>query len=160
MLVREVMVSPVVSIPADASLKKAVKRMLDAGVGSAIVTTNGKPGAIVTETDAMIAGCVTDRPFADLQVGRVASSPLKTVGPAATLRTAVERMRTNDVKKLPVVDGIDLVGIVTMTDVVENYAAIVREAHEQDRQREDWERAGSVDVGVEDPTADLADRGG
>lgn len=149
MLVRDVMIEDVVSIPVDASLKAAVKRMLDAGTGSVIVTEDGTPAGIVTETDAMIAGSVTDLPFAEIAVRRVASAPLKTVGPEATLRTAVERMRENDVKKLPVVAGLELVGIVTMTDVVDNYAAIVREAHEQDRQREGWERAGIVDVGIE-----------
>ncbi len=158
MLVRDVMVSPVVSIPADATLEDAVKRMLDRGTGSVIVTKNGTPAGIVTETDAMTAGCLTDRPFARIALERVASSPVKTVESDATLRAAVERMRENDVKKLPVVDGVELVGIVTKSDIVENYAAIVREAHEQNRQQDAWERAGTVDVGVEDPAADIQDQ--
>jgi CBS-domain-containing membrane protein len=48
-------------------------------------------------------------------------------------------MTEADVKKLPVMDGMELQGIVTMSDVVGSYHEIVREAHELDAQREGWE---------------------
>jgi CBS domain-containing protein len=155
MLVRDVMVTEVVSVPAEASLKAAGKRMLARGIGSVVVTRDGAPAGIVTETDALIAGCVTDRAFADVRVDRVASSPLTTIEPGATLRTAIERMREHDISTLPVVDGLDLVGIVTMTDVLDNYADVVREIHEQEDRQADWEQSGIVEVGVEEPPTEF-----
>ena len=42
-------------------------------------------------------------------------------------------------KKLPVLDGMTLEGIVTVSDVVGNYHEIVREAHHLEERREGWE---------------------
>jgi CBS domain-containing protein len=67
------------------------------------------------------------------------SSPLETVQPDATVRAAVDRMTAAGVTKLPVLEGLSLEGIVTMTDVVTSYHDIVREVHELEARREEWE---------------------
>ena len=139
MLVRDVMTTDLVTVPLEASLDVAVRRMLEARVGSVIVVADGTPTGILTETDSLTAGLVTDRPFSDLPVRRVASDSLETIQPDKTLREAVRRMEAEGVKKFPVVEGMDLVGIVTMSDVVRNYDGIVKEAHALEEQREGWE---------------------
>jgi len=139
MLVREVMSTEVVTCGPDASLRTAGRRMLDAGVGSVVVVDDGVPMGILTETDALRAGVLTDRPFDDVAVREVGSRPLATVGPETTVRKAVDRMREVGVKRLPVVDDGDLVGVLTRTDVANHYGAFVREAHALDERREDWE---------------------
>ncbi|MFC6766539.1 cyclic nucleotide-binding/CBS domain-containing protein [Natrinema soli] len=59
---------------------------------------------IVTESDIVALVAETDdRPA----VGEIMSSPVTTTSPAATLAEAAETMRTNGIKRLPVVsDGI------------------------------------------------------
>lgn len=139
MQVREIATSEVVTCPVEATLTHAVESMLDRRVGSVIVTRDGDPTGIVTETDAMHAGAVTDRPFDDIAVHEVMSSPLETVSPRATVRDAVRQMQTADVKKLPVVEQLDVVGILTHSDVVYHYSDIVSEAQDAATRQARWE---------------------
>lgn len=139
MQVRELMTEEVVTCPTDASLETAVEEMIERRVGSVIVTDGGDPTGILTETDAMRAGAITDRPFTEIELREVASSSLHTVGPRTTIRSAVEQMQTLDVKKLPVVDQLELVGILTLTDVVYGYSDIVRAAQDAATLRQRWE---------------------
>lgn len=133
------MVTDVISVDVEATLAEAAREMLDVDAGSTIVTNAGTPAGIVTETDALAAGCVSERTFDEISVAEVQSSPLETIQPDATVRAAVDRMTAASVTKLPVVEGLSLEGIITMTDVVMSYHDIVREAHELEARREDWE---------------------
>lgn len=139
MLVSDVMVTDVVTCDLSITLQTAVERMLDRGIGSLIVTKAGEPFGIVTETDALIAGAATDRVFADIPINRVVSHPLVTTTESTTIRKAVEVMAENKIKKLPVVDGIELLGIVTRTDIAANYHDFIRDAHQLDQRRDHWE---------------------
>lgn len=141
MLVCDLMSESVTTVAADVTLTAAVETMLREGIGSVVVTRDGSPAGICTETDAMYAGAATDRPFSEITLSEVASSPLVTAGPDETVRQAVRRMRTNDVKKLPVVDGMELAGIITMTDVVHSYASIVKQAQDVGADRDQWDQA-------------------
>ena len=139
MLVEDVMTTDVVTCDHEATLQAAATRMLERHVGSVIVTADGDPAGILTETDALQAGVVTDRPFSEITVGDVASHPLITVTRDVTVGRAVDRMREEDVKKLVVVDGLSLEGIVTRSDVVLHFGEFIDEAHAIDDRREDWE---------------------
>jgi CBS domain-containing protein len=139
MLVRDLMSAEVVTIDIANSLRAAAKLMLSARVGSVIVTEDGNRVGILTENDALAAGCVADVPFDEIPVSEAMSRPLVTIQPDKTVRAAVERMEAEDVKKLPVVDGMDLLGIVTMSDVVKGYQEIMQEAHQIDDRRDGWE---------------------
>ncbi|MEZ3115062.1 CBS domain-containing protein [Halobaculum sp. MBLA0147] len=139
MQVRELATESVVTCDVDDSLATAGRQMLEEHVGSVVVTRDGDPAGILTETDALRAGVATDRPFDDVAVHEVASSPLETVTPTATVREAVRQMQRHDVKHLPVVEQLELRGIVTMSDVVFAYTDIVREARDADSRRDRWE---------------------
>jgi CBS domain-containing protein len=139
MHVDELMTTSVVTAAADSSLERAVERMLAERVGSVIVTHDGDPAGIVTETDAMHAGAATDRPFAEIELQEVASSPLHTVAPSTSLRDAIRQMHRHDVKKLPVVEQLELAGVLTLTDIVYAHSDIVSEAADAADRRERWE---------------------
>jgi len=138
MLVRDVMHAELVTVRATDSFHDAIGRMLAEHVGSVIVTRDGTPAGIVTETDVLEAAYVDVGAFDEVDVGAVMSSPLVTVEPGTTIRRAVERMRDRDVKKLPVVEGVDLVGIVTMSDVVRHHRDFVKEAQRLEDGRTGW----------------------
>lgn len=138
MLVRDAMTTEVVTVEADASLQQAVGRMLREGVGSVVVTRDGDPAGVVTETDALTAGYLSERPFTAIPVSKAASGSLVTVSPSATVRKAVDRMREHDVKKLPVVESMEIVGILTMTDVVRKQEELIDEAVGLERGRQGW----------------------
>ncbi|MDB2261805.1 CBS domain-containing protein [Halorubrum ezzemoulense] len=146
MLVEEVMTTDLVTCGADAAVRDATERMLRNRVGSVVVTDDGTPAGILTESDVLRAGYATDDPLSAIPVRKAASAPLVTVRPSATLRTATKRMRSEGVKKLVVVDGTTPVGIVTTQDIVDNYAGIRKEVHDLATDATGWsERSDRLD---------------
>lgn len=135
---REVMSRDVVTVDVDETLRVAAHELLSNNVGSAIVTVDGNPAGIVTEYDALWAGYKTDRPFSEIPVRKVASQPLKTIRPGATLHAAAERMERENVKRLVVADGTDPVGIVTMTDLVHHHSDLLSVSQDLESKREEW----------------------
>ena len=128
MRVKELMSRELVTVPVGATMKGAAGQMLHNGVGSVIVMNDGTPAGIVTEMDALRVGYATNRPFEKVPVQKVMSRPLVTIEPIKTVRTAIGRMHKEGVKKLPVVSGFDLVGIVTMSDIILNHGELLNEA--------------------------------
>jgi len=136
MLVREIMSTDVVACDASASLRRGVESMLRNRIGSVIVTDGGGPAGIVTETDCIHAGYVTDAPFSEIPIRKVMSSPLETIAPSKPARTAWKSMKDRRVKKLIVLDGLDVVGVLTATDLVNHYPELTAEIHEIERVRD------------------------
>jgi len=131
MLVRELMSTDVVTCPVDATLREAVGKLCEHGVGSVILLSEeGHPTGMVTESDALCAGYETDRPFSEIRVADLSHRAVVTASPDETVQHAARRMAEEGVKKVPVMDGIDLVGIVTLTDVVWHLSDLRSEAAE------------------------------
>jgi CBS domain-containing protein/acyl dehydratase len=116
LLVREIMRTPVKTIGPDAPVIEAAQRLRDEDIGSLVVETDGSCVGIITESD-IVAVTAAEGDTRALSVGDVMAETLVTVGPDADIETAVERLRTNNIKKLPVVEDGSLVGIVTTTDL-------------------------------------------
>ena len=145
MLVAEVMTENVVTVPVDRTLGDAVRLMLEFRIGSVIVTRDGDPSGIVTETDVLISGHESGAAIDAIPLEEAMSHPLVTVEPEITIRAAVERMREERVKKLPVVDGIDVVGILTQEDVVFAHPLLLQEAIHHEERRAQWDEEDEDD---------------
>ncbi len=128
MRVSELMSRELVTVPVGATMKGAAGQMLQNDVGSVIVLNGETPAGIITEMDALRVGYAANRPFEKVPVRKVMSRPLKTIAPTKTVRTAIGRMQTEGVKKLPVVSGFDLVGMITMSDIIFNHGELLTEA--------------------------------
>ncbi|WP_256289039.1 CBS domain-containing protein [Halobellus inordinatus] len=135
MRVSDILSPSVVTVDLGASLADAVGKMLDDDVGSAVVTDDGVPGAMITEHDVLDATYQTDEPLSSIPVRAAASAPLVTIGPSASARRAAEEMDDHGVHRLVVVDGLDVVGVVSTTDLIRNYTGI----REDERKRADAE---------------------
>lgn len=107
--------------------------MVDRRVGSVLVYRDGDAAGIVTETDLIRVAYRTGRPFADIEATTAMSQPLVPVQGDRTLRHATERMASEGVKKLPVADGLEVVGIVTLTDLAYRFSDIKREIQEMEQ---------------------------
>ncbi|MBV0900258.1 CBS domain-containing protein [Haloarcula salina] len=116
LLVRDVMRTPVETIGPDATVVEAARRLRDGGIGSLVVETDGDCVGIITESD-VVAVTAEEGDTTALTVGDVMAEALVTVAPDADLETAVERLRTHNIKKLPVIEDGSLVGILTTTDL-------------------------------------------
>ena len=113
--VREIMSSPVRTITVDTTVCDAATILADEHIGS-LVVCDGIIQGIITETDIVrLAGA--ERDLADTLVEEVMSEPVVTIRPHEAVRTAGERMGHNNVKKLPVTEQGEPVGVVTTTDL-------------------------------------------
>lgn len=113
--VREVMSAPVRTVNYDVTVADAARILLRNGIG-ALVVTDDEIAGIVTETD-VVEAVAAEHDIRRLTVGQLMTSGVVTVAVDASIETACERMRSREVKKLPVTENGDLVGIVTTTDV-------------------------------------------
>ncbi|WP_324662278.1 CBS domain-containing protein [Haloarcula sediminis] len=138
MQVRELMSTAVVTVDVDATLAVAADRLLDAGVGSVIVVEGGDPLGILTESDVLRAARDTGRPLAAIDVREVAHRLAVTTTPSTAVGTVARLMADEGVKKVPVLDGVDLVGIVTLTDIVWELPSLRGEATAIEAVREEW----------------------
>lgn len=146
MLVRELMTTDLVTAPVEADMRTVAKRMLDRRVGSVIITNDGTPTGIITESDALLVGYTADKPFSAVSAQAAMSHPLATIEPTTTIRAATDRMIDEGVKKLPVVSELELQGILTMTDIIRAHSDLRKEVQRIERGRgfsdpDDWQRS-------------------
>lgn len=113
--VSEIMSSPVRRIAPDAAIADAARTLADAHVGS-LLLGEGIIEGIVTEGD-IVAAVGEEGDLSATAVSAIASDPVVTIRPHESVRTAGERMGHNGVKKLPVTEDGEPVGIVTTTDL-------------------------------------------
>ena len=108
----------VLKIEADAPALEAVKQMVDANVGSLLVTDRGEVTGIVTERD-YLRRVAHEGPADDsVAVRDIMSSPLVVVSPETEIDECMAVMTDRRIRHLPVVDDGDVVGIVSIGDVV------------------------------------------
>lgn len=118
MKVSEAMTTHVVSIGPSHSLRAASQVMAERNIGSVVVHDPDGPGpGILTERDVVRAVARGD----DLDQARAAdhvTTDSAYASPAWVLDEATEAMRHGGFRHLVVVDGSDVVGIISMRDVV------------------------------------------
>ncbi|AFK20152.1 CBS domain-containing protein [Haloferax mediterranei ATCC 33500] len=139
MRVDEIMTEAVATVGLDASIADCARTMLREGAGSVVVTTDDRPVGIVTESDALQAGVAAGKPLSAIPARSTMSNPIKWVRPDSTTRVAAEKMRDQHVKKLVVVDGADMVGIVTATDIAFHLSDVARGIGEMVELKDKWE---------------------
>lgn len=108
----------VLQIAADASVFDAVKLMVEAGVGSLLVTEDGKIAGIFTERDYLRRLTLEGRDDKGTAVREVMSSPLVVVTPDTEIDECMAVMTDRRIRHLPVVEGGEVMGIVSIGDVV------------------------------------------
>jgi CBS domain-containing protein len=108
----------VLQIEADASVFEAVKRMVEANVGSLLVTERGEIAGIVTERDYLRRVTVEGRTDKETSVREIMSSQLVVVTPQTSIDECMALMTDRRIRHLPVTDRGGVVGIVSIGDVV------------------------------------------
>jgi citrate synthase len=115
--VAEVMTSDVLTASASDALSKATARMIERGVGSVVVVDPGEPVAILTERDLVRAAASGS----DLSASKVAdwmTPNADTVSPDFDVQGAFESLNQHGYRHFPVVEGDQLVGVVSIRDML------------------------------------------
>ena len=87
-------------------------------VGSCIVLENNFPIGIITEEDINCKVVVRDQKPSEVVVKEAMSSPLITIGAGKSVGDAAKMMVKHKVRRLPVVEGQKVVGMVTVRDIL------------------------------------------
>jgi CBS domain-containing protein len=118
--------SDVLRIDADASVFEAVERMVAKNVGSLLVMEGSDLAGIVTERDYLRRVALPGLSDRSTAVREIISSPLIVGTPQTTVEECMTLMTERRIRHLPVVEAGEVVGIVSIGDVVK---------FEADRQR-------------------------
>lgn len=115
--VREVMTPEPRCIGTDDSLQKAAELMAADGVGALpICGQDGKLKGVLTDRDIVVRGLARGKNWDD-PAGDLTQAEAVTVGADDPIDEVLNTMTAHEVKRLPVIDGTTLVGMVTTADV-------------------------------------------
>jgi CBS domain-containing protein len=114
--VRHHMSSDLLSVETSVSIMEVAQRMVERNVGAVLVLDDGRLAGILTERDVLRA---VARGIGDDAVVRdwMTTDP-ETIAPHDTTEHAATMMLHGGFRHLPVVEGDDLVGVISIRDLV------------------------------------------
>ncbi|MFI7599802.1 CBS domain-containing protein [Actinoplanes sp. NPDC049681] len=115
---REIMTPDVTCIGEKESLAEAAHKMADLGVGSLpICGEDNRLKGMVTDRDIVVKALAQDRNPGDITAGELGQGKPVTIGADDDAAEILRTMAQHKVRRLPVIDGHQLVGIVAVADV-------------------------------------------
>jgi CBS domain-containing protein len=122
MQIRDAIRKPPVTVDVDASLAEAASLMDSASVGCLVVTNGGQPVGMLTDRDiAVRAVAIGLSP--DARVDGIMSNDIITADASADLRSVLGVFRSHPIRRVPVMDAGDLVGVITLDDLMVDLSA-------------------------------------
>ncbi len=116
--VREVMTSHPVTLSPDASLIEAAQRMRDNDIGDVLVVEDdGRLRGIVTDRDMVVRAMAEALEARDTTINDVCSTDLVAVDVDEDSDRAVQLMRDRSIRRVPVVDRGQVVGVISIGDM-------------------------------------------
>ncbi len=131
----EVMSASPVTIPVDATIAEAATAMRDKEIGSLVVIDAGRPAGIVTERDIVTKVAAEMKAADRTSVRDVMSAPLIAVHPHQEVAEAAKIMAARRIRRLPVIQEGELVGMLTENDIIRVWPQLIEVTRE-------WDKAG------------------
>jgi CBS domain-containing protein len=116
-LVKEAMKVNPVTVNPKTSVKEAAELMKNKGIGNCIVVDD-KPVGIITESDILKKVVAEDRKASEVLVEEVMGSPIIVIDPYVDIEEAMKTMSKCNIRRLPVVENEELIGIITQKDIL------------------------------------------
>jgi CBS domain-containing protein len=117
-----------ISIVQDASVFDAIRLMADRRVGSLLVMDSTDLKGIVTERDYARKVIIKGRSSESTQVREIMSTDLITATPQQSVNECMTMMTDKRIRHLPVVAGDEVVGLISIGDLVQ---AIISDQQEE-----------------------------
>jgi CBS domain-containing protein len=123
------------SVEPETPVLEAIRSMAANQVGALLVMSGGALRGIVSERDYARKVILLGRASANTPVRDIMSSPVITVQPDTTVQACMELMTDKHVRHLPVTEGGQVIGMVSIGDLV---AAVIAEQQQQIEQLESY----------------------
>jgi CBS domain-containing protein len=117
--VGDVMTRNFVSVRPDTNLLKCAKQMVRSRVDSLLITQGNRLRGILTSTDILWA--ITKKTNIDLKTVRavdVATKKVAVIKPSSDISQALRKMRSYNFRRLPVLAKGDVIGVITLKDIL------------------------------------------
>ena len=116
MNIREVMTPNPRTVTPDDTIQSAARIMRDEDTGAVPVVENGRPVGMVTDRDIVVRA-VADGGQVSRSIRDIVTTGVVCVTPDMSTREANELMSEHQVRRLPVVENDQLIGIVSLGDL-------------------------------------------
>jgi len=123
--VKEIMRSDVKTARPDSSVREVVGKMDRLDIGSIIIVQGRRPIGIITERDVLrkvVEHCLDP---SLCKAKDIMTTPIVTAEENLSVEEAARMMATRKIKRIPIVRKDELVGIVTLTDLLVNNPTLV-----------------------------------
>ena len=118
---REIMTGTAECAGENETLVDAAKKMRDLGVGALpICGEDNRLKGVVTDRDIVVKCVAEGGDPTSTKVAELAEGKPVTIGADDSVEDALRTMKDHGVRRLPVIDGHDLVGMVSQADVAKN----------------------------------------
>ena len=122
--IRDVMTTDLVTVRPDATAVEAAIAMRDNNIGPVLVFDGDEICGILTDRDITVEGVAAGRDPSTTKVIDLCTANVQTVSPDTSVDEAIQLMKDNSIRRLPVVQDGRAVGIVSLGDLtVESDAA-------------------------------------
>jgi CBS domain-containing protein len=119
---REVMTAGAECIGENETLEEAARKMKDLDVGQLpICGEDNRLKGVVTDRDIVIKCLATGGDPRSTKASELAEGKPVTIGADDSIEEAVQTMKDHRIRRLPVIDGHDLVGMVSQADIARNW---------------------------------------
>jgi CBS domain-containing protein len=108
----------ITNVPGNSTVLEALKIMADQNIGSVMVMEDGKYRGIMTERDYSRKVILKGKSSTDTKVSEIMTADFPRVTPQDSVDYCMQLMSDRNIRYLPVFDGEDLCGIVSINDVV------------------------------------------
>lgn len=123
------------SVPNSARLREAIALLNDKNIGVVLIMDkDGKLDGILSERDIIRRSLLQETGFRDEVVSKSMTKNVLSVDPAASVDDVMEVMTNSRIRHVPVLDGDEILGLISIGDVVkrkiaqaENEAAAMRD---------------------------------
>jgi CBS domain-containing protein len=116
-LLKDIMSKPVVTVLPSDSVLRCAELMKEKDIESLVVAWGEQGVGIITEKD-IVRRVVAEGLSYDTRVLEVMSKPLITIHADSTPEEAIEKMKENGIKRLPVEEKGRIIGIVVQSDLI------------------------------------------
>ena len=121
-LARDIMTGGAECIGTNETLEQAARKMNDLDVGSLpICGEDNRLKGMLTDRDIVVRCLAEGGDPKSTKAGDLAEGKPVTIGADDTIEEAIRTMQQHQVRRLPVIDGHDLIGMLSQADIARNY---------------------------------------